>query len=220
MRTLSTVSLLALFCLATTSLAQEFDANLKWRARVDVGGSIPEAAELNKFMRPVDTGEMKLSPGFLFDLSVGYRIKPWLEVGPELGFLFNGVESFGPLYYRGDTFLFQIPMMANVQLEYPYWGRLAPYVGAGVGGVGSFLSFFSDLGPDRDGSGSTFALGFQAFAGVRYRFTPTASLGLTYRFLATDEQTWDVDWETGSHWGIGVESVRIHTFCLVLGMSF
>jgi opacity protein-like surface antigen len=172
---------------------------------------------------PVNGEALKLDPGFQFDVAGGYRFTPWLELGPELGFTFNTVDSIAGWSYP-NTMLGQILMMANVRLEYPPQSRLAPFVGAGIGGVASFLTFGG--GSDYyyyyepDGTGSDFALGFQAFGGLRYRVGEKWSLGLEYRYLQTDPQRWDVEWWSGGGFTVGVDSIRIHSVCLVFSGEF
>ena len=219
------VGWVAMACLGIeTAVAADFGDGLRWRTRIDMGGTIPESPNLTEFVGPVSGQRMNLSPGFQMDFSLGYRITPWLEVGPEIGMTFNGVDSVGNFSYP-DTMLFQMPLMANVVLELPKPRRFSPYIGAGVGGVASFLSFGNHSGYyyyywEPDGSGSDFVLGFQAFAGLRYRFTDTASLGVNYRFLMTEPQNWDVEWWDGSHFNVGVDSIRLHSICLVFEATF
>ena len=55
---------------------------------------------------------------------------------------------------------------------------------------------------------------------LRYRFSDNWSLGVTYRFLATDRQHWDVDWWNGAEFGVSVDSIQMHAVCLVLSGSF
>lgn len=196
----------------------------KWTVRLDMGGTIPEDATLTEFAGPVSGQEMKLDPGFQMDFAAGYRFTPWLELGPELGFTFNGVDSIGGWSYPNTT-LGQILLMANVRLEYPYKSRLAPFVGAGVGGAASFLTFGGGYDYyyyyyEPDGTGSDFVLAAQAFGGLRYRFDDKWSLGVTYRFLATEGQHWNVEWWDGSDFGVSVDSIQIHSVCLVLSGSF
>ncbi len=220
MKHIKAVGLTAFLCSACLTLAaQDFDQDLKWRARFDIGGSIPEDTSLTEFAGPVSGEKFKLSPGVQFDIALTHRFTPWLEVGPELGFDFNSVDSFGGLSYH-DTSLMQMPIMADVILEYPNAGRFAPYVGAGIGGVASFLTFGSNGYWEPDGTGSDFVLGFQAFAGVRYRFSNNFSLGVGYRFLATDEQHWDVEWWNDAHFDVAVDSIHLHQISLVFAGSF
>jgi len=218
---LQLVALGAIFLVQTTNAAEDF---ARWTGRFDMGGTIPQDANLTEFGGPTSGEKLKLSPGFQFDISGGYRLTPWLELGPELGFTFNSVDAVGHWSYP-DSMLGQILMMANVRLEYPNRGRLAPFIGAGIGGVASYLSFGNHSGSyyyysEPDGSGSDFSLGFQAFAGLRYRVADKWNLGLQYRYLFTDRQHWDVDWWYGGSFGISVDSIQIHSFCLVFSGEF
>jgi len=220
MKIINVIGLAATLCLTCTTIkAEDFDQDLRWRGRLGIGGTIPEDADLTEFAGPVSGEHLQLAPGFQLDLGATYRVTPWLEVGPGLGFLFNTVDSFGESSYR-DTSLFQMPIMAEAILEYPYAGRLAPYIGGGVGGVASVLTFGSNGYWEPDGTGSDFVLGFEALAGLRYRFNNHFSLGVVYRFLATEEQNWNVDWWTDSYFRVGIDSMYVHSFSLVLGGSF
>ena len=197
----------------------------RWTGRLDMGGTIPEEADLTELGRPVSGEKFKLDPGFQFDMSGGYRPTPWLEVGPEFGFTFNSVDSIGGWSYP-DTTLGQILLMANVRLEYPVKSRIAPFIGAGIGGVASFLTFgdHSDYyyyyGHEPDGTGSDFSLAFQLFGGVRYRVEGKWNLGLEYRYLVTDPQRWNVDWWNGSDFTVSIDSLRMHSICLVFSGEF
>ncbi len=217
-----------LLCLAAgcvlwpTAAAQGSESFDRWTGRLDLGGTIPEDADLTEFGGPVTGEKMKLDPGFQFDMGGGYRVTPWLEVGPELGFTLNFVDSIGGWSYP-DTTLGQILMMANVRLEYPQGSRLAPFVGAGVGGVASFLTFGGGSGYyyyEPDGTGADFSFGFQAFGGLRYRFNDSWNIGLEYRYLQTDPQRWDVEWWNGADFTVGVDSIRMHSVCLVFSGAF
>ena len=208
----------------TTKAGEAAEDFPRWTGRFDMGGTIPEDATLTEFGGPVSGEKLKLDPGFQFDFSFGYRPTPWLEVGPELGFTFNSVDAVGHWSYPNTT-LGQILMMANVRLEYPPRARLAPFIGAGVGGVASFLSFGGGYDSyyyyyEPDGTGSDFSLGFQAFGGLRYRVAENWDLGLEYRYLLTDKQHWDVEWWNGGSFGVTVDSIRMHSICLVFSGQF
>jgi opacity protein-like surface antigen len=194
-----------------------------WAVQVDMGGTIPQDSKLTRFGDPVSGEYLKLSPGIQMDMRLDYRITPWLSVGGELGFLYNSVDSLGQFSYH-DTSLFQMPLMANVTLQYPTRGRFEPYIGAGFGGVASVLTFgeHSDYYyySEPDGVGSDFVLGLQAYAGLNYRLTPHGRLGVMYRFLYTEGQDWDVEWWNGYDFHVAVDPIQIHSFCLVLSWTF
>jgi hypothetical protein len=63
--------------------------------RLDMGGSIPLDAKLTRLGDPVSGEYLKLSPGVQMDTAFDYKVTPWLLLGGELGFQFNGVDSVG-----------------------------------------------------------------------------------------------------------------------------
>jgi opacity protein-like surface antigen len=194
-----------------------------------MGGSIPVDPKLTRFGDAVSGEYLKLSPGAQLDMGIDYRLTPWLSFGGEWGFLYNNVESVGQFSYP-DTSLFQMPLMANVTLEYPNKTRLVPYIGAGVGGVLSVLTFgdhgggYSYYGDyyysEPDGTGSDFVFALQAYAGLNYRLTAHSRLGVMYRFLYTDRHDWDVEWWNGYDFHVSVDPIQVHSFCLVLSCTF
>ena len=196
----------------------------RWAYHLDMGGSIPQDTKLTRFGGPVSGEYLKLSPGVQLDMGLDYRITPWLSVGGELDFLYNNVDSFGQFSYH-DTSLFQMPLMANVTLEYPTRGRFVPFIGAGVGGVASLLTFgehndYYYYYSEPDGSGSTFVFALQAYGGLHYRLTAHARLGVMYRFLYTDRQDWDVEWWNGYDFHVSVDPIQVHSICLVFSCTF
>jgi len=223
MKTITKLVLVTVGCLACSAAADELSSRPeKWSVRFDIGGSIPDDPSLSRIGGPVTGGdEMELSPGIQFDFAVGYRIKPWLALEGELGFTYNEVDSVGNWDYP-DSDLSQMLLMANVVFEYPR-GPLVPFAGIGAGGVFSSLTFGNYYGAyysDSDGSGTDFVPALQAFGGLRYEFSENWSVGVVYRFLVTDDQEWDVEWWDGRDFRIGVDSVSIHSICLVLSARF
>ncbi len=226
MKRVGTLIVVAVGTLLPAQLARTEEPFQHWTGRLDMGGTIPEETYLTQLGGPVSGEKFKLDPGFQFDLSGGYRITPWLEVGPEFGFTYNFVDSIGGWSYH-DTRLGQILMMANVRLEYPVKSRLAPFVGAGIGGDASFLTFGGYSGSgyyyydyEPDGTASDFSLAFQLFGGLRYRVTDKWNLELEYRYLVTDPQHWDVEWWNGQRFDVSVDSIRMHSICLVFSGQF
>ncbi len=223
MKTVTNLILVFAACLTWPASGQEsYVQSEKWHFRLDMGGTIPQNPSLSRIDGPVTAGgEMELSAGFQFDMAVGYRIRPWIALEAELGLTANEVESVGNWSYP-DSSLSQLLMMVNVVVEYPR-GRLVPFAGIGAGGVFSALSFGNDYyyyWSESDGSGSDFVPAAQAFAGLRYDFNERCGIGLIYRFLATAEQEWDVDWWTGPDFRVGVDSVRMHSICLAFTAKF
>lgn len=222
MKTITKLVLLSLGCLAGVAVGAESGSSQPWRVRFDIGGTIPENPTLSMISGPVTGGsKMELSAGMAMDFAVGYRVTPWFLVEGELGLTYNEVEAVGNWAYPNSA-LSQMPMMLNFEFCYPR-GPLIPFAGIGVGGVFSELSFgntYDFYYSDAAGSGTDFVPAAQAFAGVRFEFDKNWNIGVVYRFLATAEQHWDVDWWTGNQFQVGVDRVGIHSICLVMTGRF
>jgi opacity protein-like surface antigen len=223
MKTIRKSILVAAACLAWPAAGQDSsDLSHRWRARFDIGGSIPHDPTLSELGGPVTSGDkMQLSAGIQFDVAAGYRFTPWLALEAELGFIANEVDAVGNWSYP-DSSLNQMLIMGNLVFEYPR-GRFVPFAGVGGGGVWSTLSFGNYYGyyySDSDGYGSDFVPAFQAFGGVRYEFSSNWSVGVIYRFLATASQQWNIDWWNGSSFQVGVDAVYIQSVCVVMTASF
>jgi len=188
-------------------------------AAFSLGVSYPEDSKLSNFSAPVTSGDqMELSPGVTFDFAVGYQFKPWLAIGGDLGWTYNKVGAIGNAFWSG-SYLEQACLMADVIFQ-PDWERLVPFAGVGIGGVYSTLDLGEGFLGGAHGEATDLVLAWQAFAGLRYRLSTHWSLGVTYRYLATDNQDWDVSWNYGSHTEIGVDSVQTHSVCLELTGHF
>lgn len=210
-------------CLIWPAVGQEgFDLSQRWRLRFDIGSTIPENPTLSEMGGPVTSGDkMELSAGMALDFAAGYRVTPWLLLEAELGFTYNEIDSVGNWSYPDSGFS-QMLMMVNAEFSCPI-GRLVPFAGIGGGGIYSSVSFGNDYyygWSDSDGWGDDFVPAAQAFAGLRFEFSNNWSAGVTYRFLATPSQDWDVDWWNGADFHFGVDRVFIHSICFTITGTF
>jgi len=195
----------------------------RWSVRFDAGGNIPSDADVTEFSGPITQGgEMKMSAGGQFGMAGGYRLTPWLILEGEIGVAYNNVDSIGDWSYP-DSGLSHLLLMANLVIEKPI-GRFVPFAGAGIGGDFSYLTFGNDYGYcwdwDPDGEARDAVWAWQAFAGLRYQFSDNCSLGVMYRYFATDDQKWDVDWWSGPGFDVGVDGIGVHSVSLVFSASF
>ena len=210
--------------LSVPALAQESSlAAERWSFRFDIGGNMPADADLTEFSGPITQGgEMDLSAGGQFGAAAGWHFTPWLKLEGELGVAYNNVDSIGDWSYP-DSGLSHLLLMANVVVEKPM-GQFVPFAGAGVGGDFSYLSFGNSYGycwdwePDGEGRDAVFA--WQVFAGLRYRLADNCSLGVMYRYFATEDQHWDVDWWSDPDFDVGVDAIQVHSVSLVFSASF
>lgn len=224
MRTLTKLLTVSVGCLALNALGQDFSSSERWRFRFDIGGTIPEDPTLSTVdvNGPVTGGDkMDLSAGVSFDLAAGYRITPWLLIEAEFGLTSNEIESVGDWSYP-DSDLSQMLLMVNAEFSYPI-GRFVPFAGIGAGGVYSSVTFgnyYYYYWSDSDGWGDDFVAAAQAFAGFRIQLDPNWSVGVTYRFLATPSQNWDVEWWNGADFDLEVDEVGVHSISLSITASF
>lgn len=222
MRKMTTLLLVSAGCLTCAALGQESPTSERWRFRFDIGGTIPENPTLSEMGGPVTGGDkMELSAGMAFDFAAGYRVTPWLVLEGELGFTYNEIQSVGNWSYPNSS-LSQMLMMVNAEFSYPL-GRLVPFAGLGGGGVYSSVSFgnyYYYYWGDTDGWGDDFVPAAQAFAGLRFEFNRNWSAGVTYRFLATPSQNWNVEWWNGADFNLGVDRVCVHSICFTVTGTF
>jgi hypothetical protein len=128
-------------------------------------------------------------PGVRFSLAPGYRIyyDDAMEVSLQLetGLIWNSYRwHSGFNSAQGD--MYQVPVMAGFEYAFHVAKIVVPYIGVAGGGV------FNDrevsghgLFGSATGSATSFDGGVQGMAGVRFRITEHADLGVGYKFLAT-----------------------------------
>jgi opacity protein-like surface antigen len=128
-------------------------------------------------------GTAEFDPGFRFSVAGGYHFTPLISAEIETGFLSNDVTD------AGDTALSQVPFLANVVFRFENSSRFIPFVGAGAGGVASFLRIDDFISSDED---SDVVFAWQAQAGVHYRINDNMSAGITYKYLGADSPEFDL----------------------------
>ena len=132
------------------------------------------------------SGTAELSTGFRGSIAGGYRFTPMIAAELETGYLFNEADDVD------DVFFSQVPLLANVVFRFENESPFIPFVGAGAGGVASFLTFEDDdLGIDDDDSDIVFA--WQLQAGFHYRISDVMSAGVTYKYLGTDGPNFEIE---------------------------
>lgn len=131
-------------------------------------------------------GSVSLNPGVRGDIFAGYAfpLSDHLTLAPELevGAIYN---SFGDGTVNGENTsgggdVVQVPVLANVILNWHFNSRLSAY-----GGVGLGMEYFDVSTSDNSTSslsGSEGDVAWQAEIGVKYRLGP-GDLGLGYKYL-------------------------------------
>ncbi len=205
---------LGFFALPDIARAQGFYAD------VDVGVALAENVDLKRFIVPTPGARIKLDPGARLSVAGGYNFCEYFGVQLETGFMANNVKSVtgaGNI----DAALAHTPLLADVVLRYDKPDcKWVHYLGAGVGGDVSIIALDHVRAPNGtvvDGSGSTAVFAWQAFAGVRYKFTDNISLGAGYKFFAADGASWDVRHTSGE---ISSDTARVHTLLVDFNFKF
>ena len=136
--------------------------------------------------------------GFNVGARAGYEWGP-LRFEEEFNFGQNHLNrlssSAGSLAAHGQRNRYAI--MTNAIYDIPVGWIVSPHVGAGIGAVNLHNSIglkpIPGFGPCVAGcalaSNSVWEFGYQAIAGIRYKFTPSLAFDLDYRYLATTDPT-------------------------------
>ena len=146
--------------------------------------------------------------GFRLSVGGGYHFTPMISAEIESGYLFNEVED------AGDTALSQVPFLVNAVFRFENSTSFVPFIGAGVGGVATFLTIDDFIsGSEDDDSDVVFA--WQAQAGVHYRINENMSAGITYKYLGIDGPEFEFGGGT-----FGFEAMHNHSLMASFQWSF
>jgi opacity protein-like surface antigen len=164
--------------------------------KADVGGNVTEDIKLHEFFGPVTPGsKIKLDPGVRFGLTAGYDVCDWFGFEGEFGVVANRISSITDATEVHDAYFENAPFLVNAKLHLPYWYRLSPYVGAGVGGSVSVLDVdhvtLNDV--SLHGSDSDVVFAYQAFAGLRFMINKHMGVSVEYRYFVADAPSWTAD---------------------------
>lgn len=178
----------------------------------DAGPAFADDVKVHRFLVPTRGAKLELDPGARLSVAAGYNINEYVGAQLETGFIYNnvkGVKGGGDI----DAGLSHVPLLANLLVRYDQPDcKWVPYAGAGVGGDSSIIALDHVRAPDGrvvDGSASDVVFAWQAFAGVRYKFTEKMSIGGGYKFFSASGASWDVRHSSGD---IKTGSAQVHSF--------
>jgi len=83
----------------------------------------------------------------------------------------------------------------NAKVHLPYWYRVSPYIGAGVGGSVSVLDVdhLEINGVSLHGSDGDVVFAWQALAGLRFMINKHMGVSVEYRYFQADAPSWTAD---------------------------
>lgn len=142
------------------------------------------------------------SPGVRLDCGFQMALAQNWALQLETGVIYNSIDTLdfnpsanGSASVPMDGSLLQVPLFANLLYHIPIQPNFQLYLGAGVGGMFSFLDMESD-------NTSAAAFSYQAIAGMSYQVNDSMDIGLAYKFTGTLSQTFsDLDTYNNSYWG-------------------
>jgi opacity protein-like surface antigen len=182
-------------------------------SKFEVGPSFQTDGTLSQFTGIPGGSRIDYDVGFNFDAAIGYAFNKWIAVEGEFGWSANEINSAQGVSQQ-NTFLYNVPFMANLVLQYPIPAtRLVPYLGGGLGGSLSIFDTdaFSNGSVTVVGDTSDFVFAYQAFAGLRFEINETMFVGIGYKYLGTADSTFSYDSVFGGpdvH--LGVSGVGAH----------
>jgi opacity protein-like surface antigen len=131
-------------------------------------------------------GSISLDPGVRWDVTMGYAFKlaDQLTLAPEVevGLMYNSYDKatefgVGSAPISGD--LLQVPIVANLILNWHFSDNWVAYGGGGAG-----YDYFETDNNDIGLSSSESDFAWQGEAGIKYKFG-ASELGLGYKYLAS-----------------------------------
>jgi opacity protein-like surface antigen len=191
--------------------------------RAEAGPTIYQNGELKTFGGPA-SGSVHYRVGAMTDADFGYAFNKYLEAGIELGLNGTTIDNI-PGYSLRNAQYYNVPFLANVTFSYPIPHTiLTPYIGGGAGG--SDAIFDPDQMSNGSGPGSTAVYGsendvvfaWEAYAGLRFQFTPNMSLGIGYKYFATGDPNFS--YPPSPNFDVGFRGVETHSIMASFTLSF
>ena len=164
--------------------------------KADLGGNVTKDIKLLEFFGPVAPGSrVRLDPGVRVGLTAGYDLCDWFGFEGEFGAYGNRISAVTDSQRRDSCFFENAPFLANAKFHLPYYYRVSPYLGAGVGGSVSVLDVdhleINDI--TLHGSSADVVFAWQAFAGLRFMINKHMGVAVEYRYFQADAPRWTAD---------------------------
>ena len=192
--------------------------------RLGLGPSVFEDGRLTQFGGPTDS-TIKFRTGFAGDGAIGYAFNRYVAADFEVGGVGAEIKSV-PGYFSYRTYLGSVSYLANVTLSCPIPRTIVvPYIGVGAGG--STMVFDTDGFGDNYvglyGSDSDTVFAWQARAGLRFRLNSQMSLGIGYKYFATEDFSFSYPPAfpgSGPNLPIAFDGIRAHSVLFTFQMNF
>ncbi|MEY2407640.1 MAG: outer membrane protein beta-barrel domain [Verrucomicrobiota bacterium] len=190
-----------------------FAQNHGFYLNAEGGVALADQVNLKQFFGPTGGVQLDFDTGARFTASGGWNFNEYIGIEGETGFIYNSFRKI-------EASLSHVPMMANVVVRYDQPNcNWIPYAGVGAGGDVSIISLdnVTGNGVTADGSEATLEFAWQAFAGLRYRFNPSMSIGAGYKYYSVDGASWDF---AGFNNSIRIGHANVHSILIEFNMKF
>ena len=174
------------------------------------------------------TVKLKTDLGWGVNLSAGYAglFIPEFRVEGELAYRLNHVSKVteSPATFPcftgscpGTGHMDSFAIMANGYYDFLNSSQFTPYLGVGAGAARVSLNDVGITSPfNFTASASDWKFAYQGIAGVRYTINPTWSVNLDYRYFATLDPKFDINF-FGFH---TTQKMQYHTHNIFLGLAY
>jgi opacity protein-like surface antigen len=164
-----------------------------WYYRGGAGASFVQDSRISLDSSQADVG-VHFDPGFSVQAVGGYRFCPYFGLEAETGLAYNLIHSITGSPSTGAEFS-QIPVMFNAAFQWPCCPHVIPYAGIGLGLTADYININHATVQGVNVSGDQTAVTFagQAFAGIRFPINDRAGVDLGYKYLATTQPEWNVN---------------------------
>ena len=168
------MAMIGVACLASTALPALADGEGPF-LNTDLGAS---------FITGLPSG-LTVDPGIRFSVVPGYRIYNddifGVSLQAETGLVWNQVSGNA----HGD--LYQVPFLAGFEYAFHTGCLVEPYIGVEGGGVYADFDYYNfSHGKESSVSGAV-----EGMAGVRFKLSDSAELGVGYKFMAAFPSGYD-----------------------------
>lgn len=182
--------------------------------RLDLGAALVQDGKLIRFDVPV-RANVDYQVGLAVGAAIGYNFNRYLSAEFEFEGVATDIKSVAG-FYSYDTYLNNLPFLFNLVYSHPLHNRrITPYIGAGLGG--SITTFGTDgFGDEYQfvfGSETDVVFAWKVFAGMRFEINPTVSLGIGYKYLATEDTSFSFPPlfpYLGPNLTVGFSGIRAH----------
>jgi opacity protein-like surface antigen len=187
--------------------------------RAGVGPSFWENGNLNTFGGPT-ASRIEFRPGLAANAAIGFAWNDFFATDFEVGFVGAKIRNNIAGFESDNSYIYNAPFLANAIISLPIpHSNIVPYVGIGGGGAEVVFDTENlDNGSDSvTGRDYDVVWAWQAFAGVRFRLNNQISLGVGYKYFATENSSFSYP---PDNFKVGFDGARTHSVLFTVQINF